>query len=156
MAFPIERKAVKAQANPNKQLLQDVFAGLAEARITACTGRRGRRRPWRLLKSEEGKLARQQQARQPQRNRRNVGYRQQHEAKRTEERIQSVHDALARLQPATLAKLADRCPNLIGFIVKAGAKLVGHDAGPVRPPLTDLKPEEMDQLATLIAAQGAQ
>jgi len=67
-----------------------------------------------------------------------------------------VHDALARLQPATLAKLADRCPNLIGFIVKAGAKLVGHDAGPVRPPLTDLKPEEMDQLATLIAAQGAQ
>src|SRR5688500_12471485 len=33
-------------------------------------------------------------------------------------------------------------------IVKAGAKLVGHDAGPVRPPLTDLKPEEMDQLAS--------
>ena len=25
-------------------------------------------------------------------------------------------------------------------IVKAGAKIVGHDAGPVRPPLTDLKP----------------
>ena len=41
-------------------------------------------------------------------------------------------------------------------IVKAGAKLVGHGAGPVRPPLTDLKPEEMDQLAGLIAALGPQ
>ena len=27
-------------------------------------------------------------------------------------------------------------------IVKAGAKIVGHDAGPVRPPLTELKPDE--------------
>ena len=67
-----------------------------------------------------------------------------------------MHDALARLQPATLAKLADRCPNLIGFIVKAGAKLVGHDAGPVRPPLTDLKHQEMEQLASLIATLGPQ
>jgi 5-dehydro-4-deoxyglucarate dehydratase len=41
-------------------------------------------------------------------------------------------------------------------IVKAGAKLVGHDAGPVRPPLTDLKPDEMDQLAALIAKLGPQ
>jgi 5-dehydro-4-deoxyglucarate dehydratase len=41
-------------------------------------------------------------------------------------------------------------------IVKAGAKLVGHDAGPVRAPLTDLKPEEMDQLAALISALGPQ
>lgn len=41
-------------------------------------------------------------------------------------------------------------------IVKAGAKLAGHDAGPVRPPLTDLKPDEMDQLASLIAALGPQ
>jgi 5-dehydro-4-deoxyglucarate dehydratase len=41
-------------------------------------------------------------------------------------------------------------------IVKAGAKLVGHDAGPVRPPLTDLKPEEMDRLAALIATLGPQ
>jgi 5-dehydro-4-deoxyglucarate dehydratase len=35
-------------------------------------------------------------------------------------------------------------------IVKAGAKIVGHDAGPVRPPLTDLKPDEVEQLAALI------
>jgi 5-dehydro-4-deoxyglucarate dehydratase len=41
-------------------------------------------------------------------------------------------------------------------IVKAGAKLAGHDAGPVRPPLTDLKSDEMDQLASLIAALGPQ
>lgn len=41
-------------------------------------------------------------------------------------------------------------------IVKAGARLVGHDAGPVRAPLTDLKPDEMDELAALIKKMGAQ
>jgi 5-dehydro-4-deoxyglucarate dehydratase len=41
-------------------------------------------------------------------------------------------------------------------IVKAGAKLVGHDAGPVRAPLTDLKPAEMQELAALIQALGPQ
>ncbi|EON11241.1 5-dehydro-4-deoxyglucarate dehydratase [Pandoraea sp. SD6-2] len=35
-------------------------------------------------------------------------------------------------------------------IVKAGAKLVGHDAGPVRAPLTDLLPDELDALNALI------
>lgn len=35
-------------------------------------------------------------------------------------------------------------------IVKAGMKLVGQDAGPVRSPLTDLKAGEMDELAKLI------
>ncbi len=39
-------------------------------------------------------------------------------------------------------------------IIKAGATIVGHDAGPVRPPLTDLKPAEVEQLASLIAAAG--
>lgn len=39
-------------------------------------------------------------------------------------------------------------------IIKAGATIIGHDAGPVRPPLTDLKPAEMEQLAALIAAAG--
>jgi 5-dehydro-4-deoxyglucarate dehydratase len=39
-------------------------------------------------------------------------------------------------------------------IVKAGARIVGHDGGPVRPPLTDLKPAEMEQLAGLIAEAG--
>lgn len=35
-------------------------------------------------------------------------------------------------------------------IVKAGAKIVGHDAGPVRAPLADLKPAEVQELAELI------
>jgi 5-dehydro-4-deoxyglucarate dehydratase len=41
-------------------------------------------------------------------------------------------------------------------IVKAGATLVGHDAGPVRTPLTDLTPEECEQLNALIKALGPQ
>ena len=41
-------------------------------------------------------------------------------------------------------------------IVKAGARLVGHDGGPVRAPLTDLTAEECDMLHKLIVAQGAQ
>jgi 5-dehydro-4-deoxyglucarate dehydratase len=41
-------------------------------------------------------------------------------------------------------------------IVKAGARLVGHGAGPVRAPLTDLKPAEMEQLGALIKALGPQ
>ncbi len=41
-------------------------------------------------------------------------------------------------------------------IVKAGAKIVGHDAGPVRPPLLDLKPEETAKLAELIEKLGPQ
>ena len=41
-------------------------------------------------------------------------------------------------------------------IIKAGAKLVGRDAGPVRPPLTDLLPAEMEQLDALIRRLGPQ
>lgn len=41
-------------------------------------------------------------------------------------------------------------------IVKAGAALVGHGAGPVRPPLSDLKPTEVEDLRRLIAALGPQ
>jgi 5-dehydro-4-deoxyglucarate dehydratase len=41
-------------------------------------------------------------------------------------------------------------------IVKAGARLVGHDAGPVRPPLCDLLPHETEALARLIAELGPQ
>lgn len=39
-------------------------------------------------------------------------------------------------------------------IIKAGARLVGHDAGPVRPPLTDLTEEEHGMLADLIKKVG--
>ena len=41
-------------------------------------------------------------------------------------------------------------------IVKAGARLVGHDAGPVRAPLTDLTEAECEMLHALIKKQGAQ
>jgi 5-dehydro-4-deoxyglucarate dehydratase len=41
-------------------------------------------------------------------------------------------------------------------IVKAGARLVGHSAGPVRAPLTDLTAEEDAMLERLIRAQGPQ
>ena len=41
-------------------------------------------------------------------------------------------------------------------IVKAGARLVGHGAGPVRAPLSDLTEEECAMLDKLIRAQGAQ
>ncbi len=41
-------------------------------------------------------------------------------------------------------------------IIKAGARLVGRDAGPVRPPLLDLKAAEVEQLAALVAKLGPQ
>ena len=41
-------------------------------------------------------------------------------------------------------------------IVKAGAALVGHSAGRVRPPLSDLKPAESERLGQLISKLGAQ
>lgn len=41
-------------------------------------------------------------------------------------------------------------------IVKAGATLVGHGAGPVRPPLSDLQPAELDELGRLISRLGPQ
>ncbi len=41
-------------------------------------------------------------------------------------------------------------------IVKAGAKIVGHGAGPVRAPLTDLKADEYAALEALIAKLGPQ
>ena len=41
-------------------------------------------------------------------------------------------------------------------IVKAGATAVGHTAGPVRPPLSELEPAEYDALCSLIAKLGPQ
>jgi 5-dehydro-4-deoxyglucarate dehydratase len=41
-------------------------------------------------------------------------------------------------------------------IVKAGARIAGHPGGPVRPPLTDLSGEEMEQLRALIERLGPQ
>lgn len=53
-------------------------------------------------------------------------------------------------------KIRNRCEGYGVSIVKAGAKLVGHDAGPVRAPLTDLTGEELEMLDALIKKLGAQ
>ncbi|MDQ7744796.1 5-dehydro-4-deoxyglucarate dehydratase [Hydrogenophaga pseudoflava] len=53
-------------------------------------------------------------------------------------------------------KIRNRVEGYGVSIIKAGARLVGHDAGPVRAPLSDLKPGEMDELKTLIDALGPQ
>ena len=41
-------------------------------------------------------------------------------------------------------------------IVKAGATIVGHSAGPVRPPLSELKKSEVQELKALIDGLGSQ
>jgi len=77
------------------------------------------------------------------------------------------YHAIAADDHATVGRLIDdfflpyldirnRCEGYSVSIVKAGARIVGHDAGPVRAPLTDLTAAESDQLATLIASLGPQ
>jgi 5-dehydro-4-deoxyglucarate dehydratase len=77
------------------------------------------------------------------------------------------YDALAKDDQATTGRLLDafflpylairnRRPGYAVSIVKAGARLVGRDAGPVRPPLTDLLPAELEELDGLIRGLGPQ
>lgn len=77
------------------------------------------------------------------------------------------YNAVANLDYATTDRLIDEffLPYLdirnrkAGYavsIVKAGARLVGHDGGPVRAPLTDLTEEECAQLDALIKKLGPQ
>jgi 5-dehydro-4-deoxyglucarate dehydratase len=46
--------------------------------------------------------------------------------------------------------IRNREPGYAVSIIKAGLKVVGRPAGPVRPPLTDLDDLELDQLAALV------
>ena len=55
-----------------------------------------------------------------------------------------------------LLGIRNRCAGYAVSMIKAGARLVGKSAGPVRPPLTDLKPDEEEQLKALIDAVGPQ
>lgn len=48
------------------------------------------------------------------------------------------------------ARLRDRQPGYAVSAIKAGVRLAGFDAGPVRAPLTDLSSDEMDMLKGLI------
>jgi len=61
---------------------------------------------------------------------------------------------LAELRRFVLPYIAlrNRSPGYAVSIVKAGMNVVGRPAGPVRPPLTDLTPAEVEELAALIAA----
>jgi 5-dehydro-4-deoxyglucarate dehydratase len=49
-----------------------------------------------------------------------------------------------------------RQPGYAVSIVKAGAAIIGRSAGKVRPPLTDLTPEDQEALRALIAKLGTQ
>lgn len=77
------------------------------------------------------------------------------------------YDAVSRDDHETVGKLIDdfflpyleirnRRKGYAVSIVKAGARIAGFDAGPVRAPLTDLLPDEYEMLAALIEKQGAQ
>lgn len=52
--------------------------------------------------------------------------------------------------------IRSRRPGYAVSIVKAGARIVGHDAGPVRSPLTDLTREEYEKLEALIEKLGGE
>jgi 5-dehydro-4-deoxyglucarate dehydratase len=52
------------------------------------------------------------------------------------------------------AKIRDREVGYPVSIIKAGVELIGRKPGPVRPPLTDLKPDEKDMLAKLMERAG--
>jgi 5-dehydro-4-deoxyglucarate dehydratase len=77
------------------------------------------------------------------------------------------YHAIARDDHATVGKLIDtfflpfleirkRGAGYAVSIVKAGAKIAGYDAGPVRAPLTELKTDEYESLAALIDRLGSQ
>ncbi len=77
------------------------------------------------------------------------------------------YNAIARDDHATVGKLIDdfflpyldirnRKSGYAVSIVKAGAKIAGYDAGPVRTPLTDLTEQEYEALAALMDKMGPQ
>ena len=55
-----------------------------------------------------------------------------------------------------LIKIRNRQSGYAVSMIKAGAKIVGHDAGPVRPPLSELSSKDYQDLAALIATLGPQ
>jgi 5-dehydro-4-deoxyglucarate dehydratase len=55
-----------------------------------------------------------------------------------------------------LIEIRNRGAGYAVSMIKAAVALVGRPAGPVRPPLTELKPDERDRLAALIERLGPQ
>jgi len=69
-------------------------------------------------------------------------------------RAKDAATVMAELKRFVLPYIAirNRAPGYAVSIVKAGMQVVGRPAGPVRPPLTDLKPNEVEELAELVAS----
>jgi 5-dehydro-4-deoxyglucarate dehydratase len=73
--------------------------------------------------------------------------------------VREDHEAVGKLIDDFFLPYLDirnRCQGYGVSIVKAGAKIVGYDAGPVRSPLTDLTSQEYEMLAALIDKLGPQ
>ncbi|WP_337270464.1 5-dehydro-4-deoxyglucarate dehydratase [Oryzifoliimicrobium ureilyticus] len=66
---------------------------------------------------------------------------------------QSTVDSILKGFFFPLVALRNRKKGYAVSIIKAGLKAVGRDPGKVRPPLTDLTPEEFAELQKLMAAQ---
>jgi 5-dehydro-4-deoxyglucarate dehydratase len=79
-----------------------------------------------------------------------VDFYEAHAAGNTERTTQLLRDFFL-----PYIEIRNRCAGYAVSIVKAGAALVGHGAGPVRPPLTDLNPKEREELHRLIQKLGA-
>jgi 5-dehydro-4-deoxyglucarate dehydratase len=67
----------------------------------------------------------------------------------------TVHDLLVRFFLPLIA-LRNRKPGYAVSMIKAGTRLVGRGAGPVRTPLTELDEGETKELKTLIEAVGGE
>lgn len=65
------------------------------------------------------------------------------------------HDEITRRRLLTefyepLVVLRDEVPGFAVSLIKAGVRLDGLDVGPVRPPLTDPDPDQIDRLAAIV------
>lgn len=67
----------------------------------------------------------------------------------------TVHELLDRFY-LPLVALRNRRPGYAVSMIKAGARLVGRDAGPVRTPLTELRDDEVQTLRSLVDAVGGE
>ncbi len=74
--------------------------------------------------------------------------------KAVRQRDQQVIDTLMKSFYLPLIDLRDRKKGYAVSMIKAGATLVGHSAGPVRTPLTDLDAAERETLRALIEANA--
>ncbi|MCV7173993.1 MULTISPECIES: 5-dehydro-4-deoxyglucarate dehydratase [Mycolicibacterium] len=68
---------------------------------------------------------------------------------------EQLSEALSRAFFHPLVRLRDKVPGYPVALIKAGVALEGLDAGPVRPPLIDAAPEDVEELRTIIAAGRA-